>query len=765
MKRIFVLLGCSLVLALGVALADTPEDQFVDIYNAIQQADTLADSGHGETALRRYQEAQAGLKQLQAAHPTWNEKVIKYRLNYVSEKIAPLAAKFPNLPPTPAKAPMKAEAAGGVDKQMSLLNDEIIRLRAEKSQVEAKLKEALSAKPASVDPVEMAKATEKITSLEKENSLLKVSREQDQKKLAAMVAPQAAEQAQKELAKVQRTLAAQAEALNAITAENKNLQKRQTEKPELGALRSENSALKRQVGDLNKKVATVAKVEDLNQQLTQSKNELKAQQARNEALNKETKKLEVLLKDSSFQPGTPSPRVSTMEKELAVAQKEKAALAKEKDTLEARLREKSSTPAKPAADAPKVKKLEAERAELEKQLESARSKLAEAKSMAQGSESTVASLQKEKAALAKDKASLEAKLRTTSPVPNTPAGESTALKQLEQERASLQAENAALSREKAKLEMLLTDPALQVGTTPVKGSALERELAVAKKSAKASDATVAALQKEKADLERDNQSLESKLKAAQAAKKGKSKPDALSEELVVTRARLETLEAKSVPYTAEELALFKSPAPALVAKLDTTSAKKSTKKLSATAEPLIKEAQSAFAAGRYDEAEQKYLQVLRQDEANVFTLANLAAIQIEQNRPADAEANLNKALALEPDDVFSIYKLGYLKFRQQKFDDALNSLSRAAQLDPKNAEIQNYLGITLSEKGQRAAAESALRNSIRLAPRNPDAHHNLAVIYATQKPPALALARWHYQKAVDTGHAKNPDLEKILDGN
>ena len=284
----------------------------------------------------------------------------------------------------------------------------------------------------------------------------------------------------------------------------------------------------------------------------------------------------------------------------------------------------------------------------------------------------------------------------------------------------------------------------------------------------AAHAALATLQREKADLERENQSLESKLKAAQAAKKGKgavAKPDALSEELAVTRARLETLEAKSVPYTAEELALFKSPAPTLVAKLEATSAKKSSKELPVGAAPLVAEAQRAFVAGRYEEAEQKYLQVLRQDEKNVFTLANLAAIQIEQNRHADAEANLKKALAQDPDDAFSIYKLGYLKFRQQKFDEALSSLSRAAQLDPKNPEVQNYLGITLSEKGQRVAAEAALRKSIQLAPRNPDAHHNLAVIYATQKPPSLELARWHYQKAVDTGHAKNPELEKILDGN
>jgi len=39
---------------------------------------------------------------------------------------------------------------------------------------------------------------------------------------------------------------------------------------------------------------------------------------------------------------------------------------------------------------------------------------------------------------------------------------------------------------------------------------------------------------------------------------------------------------------------------------------------------------------------------------------------------------------------------------------------------------------------------------------------NLAVIYATQNPPFIELAKWHYQKAIDNGAEKNPELEKKL---
>jgi Tfp pilus assembly protein PilF len=49
-----------------------------------------------------------------------------------------------------------------------------------------------------------------------------------------------------------------------------------------------------------------------------------------------------------------------------------------------------------------------------------------------------------------------------------------------------------------------------------------------------------------------------------------------------------------------------------------------------------------------------------------------------------------------------------------------------------------------------------------LQPNYAGAHHNLAVVYATQKPPFLELARWHYQKALGMGHPKNAELETSL---
>ena len=76
------------------------------------------------------------------------------------------------------------------------------------------------------------------------------------------------------------------------------------------------------------------------------------------------------------------------------------------------------------------------------------------------------------------------------------------------------------------------------------------------------------------------------------------------------------------------------------------------------------------------------MQVLQQDNKNVPTLANLAAIQLDLDHLEAAEINIKQAVALAPDDPYSLFVLGRLRFRQKKYDEAMDALSRAAKLDP-----------------------------------------------------------------------------------
>jgi tetratricopeptide (TPR) repeat protein len=307
---------------------------------------------------------------------------------------------------------------------------------------------------------------------------------------------------------------------------------------------------------------------------------------------------------------------------------------------------------------------------------------------------------------------------------------------------------AALRAENALLKKQISDLKLAAAKTP-NITRMEDDMKQARLQ-------VAMLQSEAQIRELEKAALENRLRQSQLAAVAKPAPVAkLNEEIKTLRGRIAVDEAHAVPFTAEELALFQAPTPVARKKVST--------EMPAGSAALAAQAQSFFAARDFGRAETNYLQILQRDPDNVVVLGNLAAIETEEGKLDAAEKHLKAALAQNPDDAYNLSKLGYLKFQQGKDDEAINALGRAAKLDPQNPEIQNYLGVALSHKGLRVPAETALRKAIQLDPNYAAAQNNLAVIYLSQSPPLVQLARWHYQKALDAGQPRNPDLEKALD--
>ena len=78
MKRFFALalLLCASVLG---AQAQGLDDQYVQIFSLIQEADSLSASQPAK-ALAKYVDAQTALQRLQKGNPDWNPKVVSFRL-------------------------------------------------------------------------------------------------------------------------------------------------------------------------------------------------------------------------------------------------------------------------------------------------------------------------------------------------------------------------------------------------------------------------------------------------------------------------------------------------------------------------------------------------------------------------------------------------------------------------------------------------------------------------------------------------------------
>jgi Flp pilus assembly protein TadD len=244
----------------------------------------------------------------------------------------------------------------------------------------------------------------------------------------------------------------------------------------------------------------------------------------------------------------------------------------------------------------------------------------------------------------------------------------------------------------------------------------------------------------------------------------------LERQLEAIRAKLQIFEAKSLPYSQEELALFKQ-APVKIAAepvpvpsaTNTVAAARKRPELPTGAQPLLRDAERAIDAGRFDEAEKKLRDILRQDDKQPYVLAKLAAVQMDQEKTVDAEASLKKALEIDPQDPACLYLMGSLKVRQEKFDDAVDLLSQAVKIVPDNAQAHFFLSKALIQKGQRKTAETELRKAITLKPGWGEAHYLLAVIYATQEPTFKGLAQYHYKKAIAGGAPRNPDLERWME--
>lgn len=184
--------------------------------------------------------------------------------------------------------------------------------------------------------------------------------------------------------------------------------------------------------------------------------------------------------------------------------------------------------------------------------------------------------------------------------------------------------------------------------------------------------------------------------------------------------------------------------------------------LKSDAQHLANRGFTAFANGDLDSAKKDFLKLLKLAPENPVALANLGSIEIRQSHFAKAENYLKRALHQQPEAAPVWLTLGELYFTEDKIDAALAALSQAVLYDPKSAAAHNYLGITISKKGWLMGAEDELRKAVSLKPDYAEAQFNLALMYLQQHPPAIELARLHYEKAIKLGEKSDPQVEKTL---
>ena len=176
------------------------------------------------------------------------------------------------------------------------------------------------------------------------------------------------------------------------------------------------------------------------------------------------------------------------------------------------------------------------------------------------------------------------------------------------------------------------------------------------------------------------------------------------------------------------------------------------------------EAADLFKNQKYDESAAKYQSIIDKYPESLYAWSNLGVVRFQQGKFDDALKALQQAVKLSPTDAFSYSNLGIVYYQLNQFENAIDALNSAKALDPTDPKTHNYLGCACSQKGWQEVAEKEFRKAIELDPNFGDAHFNLALVYATSKPPSLELARREYNRALELGIAKDARLEKLLNG-
>jgi tetratricopeptide (TPR) repeat protein len=207
-----------------------------------------------------------------------------------------------------------------------------------------------------------------------------------------------------------------------------------------------------------------------------------------------------------------------------------------------------------------------------------------------------------------------------------------------------------------------------------------------------------------------------------------------------------------------------SESPATAATTETAAADSLAAPMPPEVTALITEARDQFVRGNFAGAEELYQKFVELQPNNVVALANLGVSQFRQGKLTAAQLALEKALAVDPNDAFTLTTLGAVMIEQNRIEDAIGYLERANGSQADDAITLNYLGVASSQLGQFGKAEQSLRRAITVNPEYAEAHFNLAVIYATAKPPSIALAKRHYEKALELGSTPDKRLASMLQG-
>lgn len=120
------------------------------------------------------------------------------------------------------------------------------------------------------------------------------------------------------------------------------------------------------------------------------------------------------------------------------------------------------------------------------------------------------------------------------------------------------------------------------------------------------------------------------------------------------------------------------------------------------------------------------------------------------------------AVKTSPNDSAAWLNLGTIYFQLGQTDPAIDALQRGLAIDSTNIYGHNYLGCAFLRKDKITSAVKEFQKAISLVDTFAEPHYNLAILYATEDPPAWKQARTEYKRALELGVVPDPHFQKVM---
>ena len=141
---------------------------------------------------------------------------------------------------------------------------------------------------------------------------------------------------------------------------------------------------------------------------------------------------------------------------------------------------------------------------------------------------------------------------------------------------------------------------------------------------------------------------------------------------------------------------------------------------------LLANALEYFRAGRHEEAEAAYAELLSHEPGHFICLHHLGLIAHQRGKHTEAARWIEQALAIKPDYVEALSNLGAIHRALGNTQAAIAATQQAIVLAPEFAQAHSNLGNALEDQGHLDAALDAYRKATALNHSFVEAHTNCA---------------------------------------